>query len=204
MRFRSVSSKYKRAAFGAAPNGIIATAGDTTLQVTALRDDVLRVREWKGNAAPEDASWAVLPSARTSRVEVVAEPRRFATKQLRVKLDDELRLTVMDVAGNVLQEDATPVRWDGTGFTISKRRTSKDHFFGLGDKPGPLDRAGEVFTLWNTDSFGWQESTDPIYKSIPCFLEITQGRALGLSWTTLGVPILILVEPTRRNTHLAH
>jgi hypothetical protein len=21
--------------------------------------------------------------------------------------------------------------------------------------------------MWNTDTFGWQESTDPIYKSIP-------------------------------------
>ena len=54
-----------------------------TLQVTALRDDILRVRLWKGNAEPEDASWAVLPESRASRVPVTAEARGFATKALR-------------------------------------------------------------------------------------------------------------------------
>ena len=47
----------------------------------------------------------------------------------------------------------------------------------MGDKPGPLDRRNEAFVDWNTDAFGWQESTDPIYKSIP-FL-IAFRRALG-------------------------
>jgi alpha-glucosidase len=168
--------------------GVSATSEGRTLQVMALCDDVLRVRVWKGGDVPEDASWAVLASARTSSVQVVAEPNGFATKQLRITLDDQLRLTVADLAGNVLQEDAAAVQWEGTRFTVSKKRTANDHFFGLGDKPGPLDRAGEAFTMWNTDSFGWQESTDPLYKSIPFFLEISQGRALGVfldnTWRT--------------------
>jgi alpha-glucosidase (family GH31 glycosyl hydrolase) len=58
----------------------------------------------------------------------------------------------------------------------------------LGDKPGPLDRAGQAFTMWNTDAFGWQESTDPIYKSIPFFLNVNHGRTLGVfldnTWRT--------------------
>lgn len=172
----------------AVPDGVIATSGDTTLQVRALRDDVLRVRGWKGDAVPEDASWAVLPSIRTSSVQVVSEPKGFATKQLRVRIDERLRLTVEDLAGNIVQQDAAPVHWDGDGFTVSKRREPDDHFFGLGDKPGPLDRSGEAFSMWNTDSFGWQESTDPIYKSIPFFLKVGRGRALGIfldnTWRT--------------------
>ncbi|MGA9671627.1 MAG: hypothetical protein WBQ94_20620 [Terracidiphilus sp.] len=160
-------------------SGVSATAGDTTLQVTALRDDILRIRVCKGGAVPEDASWAVIPSSRTGSVGVIAEPQGFATKQLRVRLDEQFRLTVADFAGNVLQQDAAPVQWQGTRFTVSKRRTSNDHYFGLGDKPGPLDRAGQAFTMWNTDSFGWRESADPIYKSIPFFLEVSHGRALG-------------------------
>jgi alpha-glucosidase len=163
-----------------APNGVTAKNGDTTLQVKALRDDVLRVRAWKRDAEPEDASWAVLPAARASEVQVVAEEHGFQTKQLRVAIDDQLRLTVADLAGNVLQKDAAPVQWEGTQFTVRKRLTLSDHFFGLGDKPGSLDRAGEAFTMWNTDSFGWQESTDPIYKSIPFFMELRRGRALGV------------------------
>ncbi len=171
-----------------ASNGLTVTSGSLTLRVTALRDDVLRVRMWKGDQAPEDASWAVLPSSRTASVQVHAEARGFTTGKLRVSVDDQLRLTVADLDGNVLQQDAAPVEWDGTRFRVTEQHPGDDHFFGLGDKPGPLDRAGEAFTMWNTDAFGWQESTDPIYKSIPFFLKLTHGRALGVfldnTWRT--------------------
>ncbi len=170
------------------PSGVSATAHDMTLQVSALRDDVLRVRLWQGNTVPEDASWAVLPVARTSRVHVNAEAHGFATGKLRIGIDENLRLTVSDLAGNVLQSDAAPVRWDGTRFTVTKKRELSDHFFGLGDKPGPLDRSGEAYTMWNTDNFGWQESTDPLYKDIPFFIDFNHGRALGVfldnTWRT--------------------
>ena len=149
------------------------------MQVTALRQDVLRVRMWQGDHEPEDASWAVLSQARTSRVPVTADAHGFATESLRVSVDAHLSLTVSDRDGNVLQRDAAPVQWEGKRFTVSKERSFSDHFFGLGDKPGPLDRGGQTFTMWNTDAFGWQESTDPIYKSVPFFLDMNHGRTLG-------------------------
>ena len=171
-----------------APSGLTASADGVTLQVTALRDDILRVRMWKVDAEPEDASWAVLSQARTSRVPVTAEVRGFTTKALRVSVDDHLLLTVADLQGNILQRDAAPVLRVGTRFNVSKERSFNDHFFGLGDKPGPLDRAGQSFTMWNTDAFGWQESTDPIYKCIPFFLDVNRGRTLGVfldnTWRT--------------------
>jgi len=169
-----------------APSGLSASADGVTLQVTALRDDILRVRIWRGDAVPEDASWAVLSQARTSRVPVTAEVRGFTTKALRVSVDDHLLLTVADLQGNILQRDAAPVLWEGTRFNVSKERSFSDHFFGLGDKPGPLDRAGQSFTMWNTDAFGWQESTDPIYKCIPFFLDVNRGRTLACSWIIRG------------------
>ena len=171
-----------------APNGLTATAGGATLEITALRDDVLRVRMWQGASPPEDASWAVLASSRTSRVPVTAAPLGFSTRALRVSVGPHLGLTVADLHGHVLQQDAAPVRWEGRRFTVSKTCTPEDHFFGLGDKPGPLDRAGRAFTMWNTDAFGWQESTDPIYKTIPFFMNVNRGRALGVfldnTWRT--------------------
>src|SRR5260370_18808783 len=103
-----------------AHDGLTAMADGVTLQVTALRDNVLRVREWKGDNAPEDASWAVVPSSRTSNVPVTVEEHGFTTKALHVIVDDHLRLTVADLQGNVLQKDATPVQWEGNRFYVSK------------------------------------------------------------------------------------
>jgi alpha-glucosidase len=42
--------------------------------------------------------------------------------------------------------------------------------------------------MWNTDAFGWQESTDPLYKAIPFFMTFAHGRAAGVfldnTWRT--------------------
>jgi alpha-glucosidase len=151
-----------------------------TLRVDALRADVLRVRLYPNHHPSEDASWAVLPSARTASIAVTSEPAGFSTADLRVTVTPDLRLTISDLAGHILQSDALPVSRSPQGFTVTKTKSPVDHFFGLGDKPGPLDRAGEAFTMWNSDSFGFQESTDPIYKSIPFFLEMHDGRTLGV------------------------
>src|SRR5580704_11717155 len=75
-------------------NGIELTSGTTILQVTALRDDVLRVRAGHSGQLPEDASWAVLPEARTSTVTVTPAPTGFETKALRVTFTPDLRLTI--------------------------------------------------------------------------------------------------------------
>jgi len=161
-------------------HGVEASADGTVLQVSALREGVLRVRMWKAGKEFEDASWAVLPEARKSSVNVVAEARGFHTQQLRVTIGTDLALTVADLSGKILQKDAEPVSWQGERFRVRKQRTPEDSFFGLGDKPGPLDRSGQAFAMWNTDAFGWQESTDPIYKSIPFFIDFKNGAALGV------------------------
>jgi alpha-glucosidase len=63
-----------------------------------------------------------------------------------------------------------------------------EHYFGLGDKTGPLDRRDEAFSLWNTDAYRFQESTDPIYKSIPFFMTYRAGMSAGVllddTWRT--------------------
>jgi alpha-glucosidase len=162
------------------PTGIQISDTTLTLRVDALRSNVLRVRLYPNGHPAEDASWSVLPTSRTASISVTSEPAGFSTPDLRVAVTPDLRLTISDLAGHVLQSDALPVSWSANGFTVTKTKSDVDHFFGLGDKPGPLDRAGEAFTMWNTDSFGWQESTDPIYKSIPFFLEMHNGRTIGV------------------------
>jgi alpha-glucosidase len=160
--------------------GIEISGPTLTLRIDALRADVLRVRMYPNGHPAEDASWAVLPASRTARIAVTPQPDGFTTSDLQICIAPDLRLTIADRNGHILQSDALPVDWTPHGFTVTKTKSDVDHFFGLGDKPGPLDRAGEAFTMWNTDSFGWQETTDPIYKSIPFFLEMKNGRTIGV------------------------
>ena len=162
------------------PHGVRLQEDGKVLEVTALRNDVVRVREWAAGAEPENASWAVLPDALHSAADATPEPHGFSTGDLHIVIGAHFALTVSDAQGHVLQQDAEPVAYRGTDFRVFKQRTTEDHFFGLGDKPGPLDRSGETFTMWNTDHFGWQESSDPIYKTIPFFLQVRDGRTMGV------------------------
>ena len=168
----------------ATPNGIEIRAGAAILQITALRDDVLRVRIGANGQLPEDASWAVLAASRDAAVPVKpvssATEVGFKTAKLQVSVrKDPLELTVTDLAGHLIAEDlpGRPVEYHGAAFRVFRKSPPDEHYFGLGDKPGPLDRRNEAFVDWNTDSFGWQESTDPIYKSIPFFITYRKGVA---------------------------
>ena len=168
----------------ATSNGIEIRCGTAILQITALRDDVLRVRVGANGQLPEDASWAVLPASRAAAVPVSPQSSSstvgFKTARLQVSVRrDPLELTVTDLAGHIIVEDlpSRPIEFHGASFRVFRKSPADEHYFGLGDKPGPLDRRSESFVDWNTDAFGWQESTDPIYKSIPFFITYRKGIA---------------------------
>ena len=174
-------------------DGVEIQAGSAILRITALRDDIIRVRISPG-PLPEDASWAVLSAARTKSIDV--QPIQddasvgFHTAALDVRVErNPLRLVIRDLAGNVISADAPgrPVRFQLGGFTVSKQMPGGEHYFGLGDKAGSFDRRNQAFTLWNTD-IGPQESIDPLYKAIPFFLGVSGTRSYGLfldnTWRT--------------------
>jgi alpha-glucosidase len=168
-------------------NGIEIRSGAAVMQITALRDDVVRVRVGPAGQLPEDASWAVLPSSRTATLNVTPESNGatlgFKTSKLHVAIHkDPFGLSVTDNAGHVLAQDlpGRPIEYHGASFRVYMKSPAEEHYFGLGDKPGPLDRRNEAFTDWNTDAFGWQQSTDPIYKSIPWFITFDKGVCAGI------------------------
>jgi alpha-glucosidase len=177
------------------PGGIEVKSGAAVMQIVALRDDVLRIRASSNGIFPEDASWAVLSDSRKQSVSVISETGTnscgFRTKALRVVITKpEFGLRILDLDGNVLQEDAKdwPSEFANGAFATHKSMPDDEHYYGLGDKAGPLDRRNQSFTLWNSDTYSFQESTDPIYKSIPFFLAVRNGRAIGVlfdnTWRT--------------------
>jgi alpha-glucosidase len=175
-------------------DGLEIKASAATLRITALRDDVIRIRISPDSTLPEDASWAVLPAAPTKSVDVqpIQESAAvgFRTAALEVRVErNPLRLVISDLAGNVISADAIgrPVNFNLGGFTVSKQMPDGEHYYGLGDKTGAFDRRNQAYTLWNTD-VGPQESVDPLYKSIPFFLGINGTRSYGIfldnTWRT--------------------
>lgn len=167
------------------PNGVRLLTAHGVEEIDVLRPDVLRVRISPDAQLPEDASWAVVPAAHqsTSSAKVASSSSTISVSTPAVALTinrRDLTLTVRDTSGRVLLEDAAPPCFNGKSFRISEQMPHDEHYFALGDKTGPLDRRGEAFELWNTDSYRFQESTDPLYKSIPFFMTFRAGNAAGV------------------------
>jgi alpha-glucosidase len=161
--------------------------GGVRLEITAPRADIVRIRAGHP-ALPEDASWAVAPAVRARRTPIdvaeTADTVTLTTPALTVTLDRRrLAVTIADRAGHVLLADAPgeALAFAGGGFRARKAMPQDAHYFGLGDKTGPLDRRGGAFTMWNTDSFGFGPATDPIYKSVPFVIGLEDdGTSFGL------------------------
>ena len=59
---------------------------------------------------------------------------------------------------------------EGTKKIEYKSLRRDEHFFGLGEKTGKLDRRGESYKMWNSDKPCYSTVEDPLYKSIPFFM----------------------------------
>lgn len=170
-------------------NGIEAHKGLVRVRIVALTNSILRIRVARAGEFGEDASWAVPAAVRRESVPVEAIADGFETRELAVHLDPEsLGLTLTSRSGQtILADGAEPISFDGTSFTLRKTMGIKEHYFGMGDKTGVLDRRGYALTNWNSDTFGYTPSTDPIYKSIPFFVAAggpggSYGLFLDNSW----------------------
>lgn len=169
------------------PNGVEVAAGTATVRVLALSSNVARVRYAPDGKFLPDQSFAVLPGAFPDALAIkVAQSREaviLSMGSLQVKVArSPLSISFLAPDGSLVSQDqpGSPVSFNGPEFRVWKSMPEDEHYFALGDKSGPLDHRNLAFTMWNTDAFGWQESTDPLYKDIPFFLAMRKGAAYGI------------------------
>lgn len=169
------------------PGGMLIRSGAVVTHLTALRDDIIRVRVSAPGLAEADGSWAVLAASRTAHVHVHLTGDvlavGFDTGKVSVRIARATSaLTITRPDGAVILADAPSggVEVGDRGFTLAKAAAEDEHYFGLGDRAGPLDRRGRTYVLWNSDTFGFQEGEDPLYKSIPFFIGFRRGQAFGM------------------------
>jgi alpha-glucosidase len=73
----------------------------------------------------------------------------------------------------------------GRATRVYTRLRQDEQVFGLGEKNGKLNRRGKMqggysFTMWNSDTYGYDASIDPIYASFPFYIVLREGRAHGV------------------------
>ena len=193
----------------------LAAEGGAEVHIFVLEDDIVRVLVLPDGALRQPKTWAIAPGA----LDVAAAGRDrydvsgFSLPPFDLRQDDQvltletarIRLTVR-LAGffctweQRLGEGWTPAARDrptqayNFGYWDERiyhylRRDPAERYYGLGERTGPMDRAGGRYRLSNIDCMGYDAaSTDPLYKHIPFYITARPqlGAAFGLFYDTLS------------------
>ncbi len=107
------------------------------------------------------------------QVEERPESYEIFTSRLRIRVDKSpFRLQIFDKYQKLLLGDYQNkgLLKDSNKLIAYKTLRNDEHFFGLGEKSGPLSRRGRTYTMWNSDKPCYTATEDPLYKSIPFFI----------------------------------
>jgi alpha-glucosidase len=117
------------------------------------------------------------------------------TKELDINISMKNgKIVIKNRKGEVISEDISHgFEWSKDTIKCLKAIKDADHFYGLGEKTGLLDKKGRKYTMWNTDESDHTPSKDPLYKSIPFLITFNENYTYGIlvdktcrTWFDLG------------------
>ncbi len=168
------------------------TKNNVVLQVTVVRDSVIRFRYSTTGKFENDFSYGVTIHASRgySFLKVTEEETHYiiATKKLICKVEkSSLQVSLYDAKDMVLiNQDEIGFHWEesyelgGDIVKMSKVSLRAESYYGLGDKPVDINLKGKRFENWVTDSYAFGKNTDPIYKAIPFYTSIHNNKSYGI------------------------
>jgi alpha-glucosidase len=159
------------------------TTGVAHVEVTVYTPSVIRVRMDKQQLG-DDFSYAVIAKPQTTKSNITQTANEVTIVTDSVKLvigKKPFHAAFYTLDGKVISEDETGLNtsWVNESVTTYKHMQDGEHFVGLGEKTGNMDRKGAGYTNWNSDTFGYRTDQDPIYSTIPFYIgvhhEVTYG-----------------------------
>ncbi len=164
------------------------------LIVSVLEHDVIRVQHLPDGTPRLDRTWIVCgPEGDTPRegrrrddltpftlpafaLDMQADTVHVQTERLQLAIrTGAFRITWADAAGRAFAADLTtgPYTYDRRGGAVYHylERHPHEHYYGFGEKAGPLDKRGLRLRMTAGDALGYNaEHSDPLYKHWPFYI----------------------------------
>jgi len=153
-------------------------------QVEVISPSIIHVRADQ-QKLEENFSYAIVGKAQKSSYTLVDSNSEIVitTDSLKTVISKKpLRISFYTIAGELINRDepAFGITWTEHEVTNYKKIFDGERFIGLGEKTGPLDRRGNGYTNWNSDTPGYALDADPIYSSIPFYIGIHDSLCYGI------------------------
>lgn len=167
-------------------NSLTIQTENNVIKFTVINGAVVRIQVGKEDQILDTPSYTV-DSAATEKTQWSL---RDEDQQLILTLPEgyvivkkfPVRLQFLDMRGNELDADDASFghSWDGKEVRVFRKLNEDAKFFGLGEKTGALDKRGKHWTMWNTDFYAYDNSSDPLYLCIPFLIGLHDGCAYGI------------------------
>ena len=153
-------------------------------EVSVYAPNIIRVRLDK-KALGKDISYAVIAKPQQVKVNILESVTeiKIITDSLEMRINKSpFAVALYTSDGQLINEDEKGLQtsWAGEEVTSYKKMQEGERFIGLGEKTGNLDRAGNGYTNWNSDTYGYHTDQDPIYSTIPFFIGIHHKLNYGI------------------------
>jgi alpha-glucosidase len=164
--------------------GISFTAAHAFGKVIIYSPSIVRVRLDK-KPIGRDFSYAVIGTPEKTKIDVkqTDENVTIATDSLKIIVYKKpFRIVYQTPDGQLINEDEAGLStlWVNDEITCYKTMMPNERFIGLGEKTGDLDRKGNGYTNWNSDTYGYAIDQDPIYSTIPFYIGIHHHLNYGI------------------------
>ncbi|WP_428329880.1 glycoside hydrolase family 31 protein [Mucilaginibacter sp.] len=152
--------------------------------ITVYTPSVIRVRIDNKPFQP-DFSYAVVGKVMPSKVSISQNDNTIdvLTDSLRMVIHKKpFSVAFYTTGGKLINEDETGLTtsWVNQAVTTYKKMQDGEHFVGLGEKTGNLDRKGQGYTNWNSDVYAYNTAMDPLYSTIPFYIGIHHDVNYGI------------------------
>jgi alpha-glucosidase len=180
--------------------GLTITFRRGLLRLTVISPDCVQVR-WQPNQSSKSTKADKMPVPFSYAVAKVTWPDvpftvsesdetiTLSTDAIRCQVTRLTgKLQFFDSAGRGIGGDADGISWRGSGAKIQSRlsRTlpmrNDATCVGLAEQPTVLDIRGQRYQLWNTSPTDYGRGANPIYFTIPFYMDIYSDRAAGFFW----------------------
>ncbi|QLB14003.1 alpha-glucosidase [Mannheimia granulomatis] len=182
------------------------------LHIFVLEQDIFRVAFTHNNEFKVPATWAISPNTEDVawqgrdkwavdgfslpqyEVKEFANYLEISTACLKVIIHKPLYLEWQHKVDGEWKTFSSDRKTGAYLFGISNtnishylNRSVNEHYYGLGEKTGNLNRHGRRFEMRNIDAMGYNaEYMDPLYKHIPFYITHTEEASYGLYYDNLA------------------
>lgn len=160
------------------------------VEIRVISDEIIRVRLAPQSVFLDEFSYGVEPAdhkVTVFRLEDTPDSYRVETNLVAcIVRKSDFTVSFEDIQGKVINEDLKPMHWeenaDFGGYYVyaTKKCQSNEAFYGLGDKSSDLNLRGSRFVNWNTDAYSFGKGQQPLYRTIPFYMGVTDGTSYGI------------------------